>query len=90
MQRRDVLGDGLADLVWLSDGRREMSKEREVVIDYTNWRGERAHRRIIPLGVSFTSNEWHPTPQWLLLAIDVEKDAERTFAMCSIHAFGKG
>jgi hypothetical protein len=30
MQRRGVLGDGLSDLVWLSDGRAEMSDRDEI------------------------------------------------------------
>ncbi len=33
---------------------------KEVIIDYTNWRGERSVRRIFPLGISFENNEWHP------------------------------
>jgi len=58
-----------------------------VEIDYTNWKGERARRVIEPLRLSFGSNEWHQEPQWLLEAIDVEKDCERTFALKNIHAW---
>ena len=56
-----------------------------VEVDYTNWRGERRKRKIIPLAIEFTSNEWHATPQWLLLAIDMETTGEKTFAMSGIH-----
>lgn len=59
----------------------------EVDIDYTNWRGERAIRRIIPIDLHFDANQWHPEPQWLLLAYDVEKDADREFAMSGIHSW---
>lgn len=55
-----------------------------VEIDYTNWQGKRSTRRIIPGAFRWGSNEWHPTPQWLLDAYDCEKQAERTFALVGI------
>lgn len=55
-----------------------------VEIGYTNWRGEYAVRRIIPIRPWFGATEWHPEPQWLLTAIDVEKGAERDFAIADI------
>lgn len=58
-----------------------------VKIDYTNWRGERAWRHIIPVSWSFTSNEWHPDTQWLVEATDIEKGEIRTFALANIHAW---
>lgn len=48
---------------------------------YTNWRGECGVRHAIPRKVWFGSTEWHPEPQWLLTAFDVEKKAERDFAL---------
>lgn len=48
---------------------------------YTNYRGETAERRIIPLEVWFGSTDWHPEPQWLLKAFDCEKKATRDFAL---------
>jgi predicted DNA-binding transcriptional regulator YafY len=60
---------------------------KEVVIDYTNWHGERAERRIMPLGVSYENNEWHPETQWLLYAIDLERDEDRCFALANIHSW---
>ena len=60
----------------------------DVEIDYTNHHGERAIRRIIPRHIFWSSgNEWHPEPQWLLYARDLEKDADRTFAMKDIHSW---
>ena len=70
-------------LVW------NVEKEKIVIIDYTNWRGERGERRIRPIAVAFLANEWHPEPQWLLTAIDVDKDARRDFAMAGIHSWRK-
>lgn len=60
---------------------------KEVIIDYTNWRGERSLRRILPLETFFGLNEFHPGEQWLLKAIDVEKNVERVFAMKDIHSW---
>jgi len=64
-----------------------MSLDKEVLIDYTNWCGKRSIRNIIPVSISFENNEWHPETQWLLYAIDVEKNAERIFAMKDIHSW---
>ena len=62
---------------------------QRVAIDYTNYRGERSVRVVIPVegGNRFGSTEFHPEPQWLLEAHDVEKNALRTFAMRDIHSF---
>jgi predicted DNA-binding transcriptional regulator YafY len=59
-----------------------------VIIDYTNWRGIRAQRRIRPLSISFENNEWHPETQWLLEAEDLDNLGDvRTFAMANIHSW---
>lgn len=55
--------------------------DQPVTLTYTNWRGETAERTIIPLLPWFGATDWHPEPQWLLKAIDVEKGAERDFAL---------
>jgi predicted DNA-binding transcriptional regulator YafY len=57
------------------------SPDQFVRIDYVNYRGERAMRTIVPLRITFDHTEWHPELQWLLDAFDLEKQAERTFAM---------
>lgn len=59
-----------------------------VTIDYTNYRGERRPRNIVPLSIRFGCTSDHPEQQWLLDAQDVDKDARRTFAMRDIHAWG--
>lgn len=58
-----------------------------VVIDYTNWRGERSMRRIIPRHMAWTKNEWHPEYQWMVYAFDIDKNAYRFFANSSIHSW---
>jgi hypothetical protein len=60
-----------------------------ITIDYTNWRGERRVREIVPLRIFFGSNEWHKEPQWLLEANDPEDGETKTFALTGIHGFGE-
>lgn len=58
-----------------------------VLIDYTNWRGERGERVIEPRHIEFTSTEFHKEPQWILKAWDVDKGAWRDFAMKDVHSW---
>lgn len=60
----------------------------ELRILYTNWRGETGLRRIEPIRLEFGSNEFHKEPQWLMIARDVEKNTERSFALKDIHWIG--
>lgn len=61
---------------------------RIVIIDYTNWRGERSTREIIPLGrMEFTSNEWHKPPQWLFEAVSPPSGETRWFALAGVHSW---
>lgn len=53
---------------------------------YLNHRGERAVRRVKPRHLWFGTTEWHPTPQWLLTAFDLDRKAERDFAMNRVQA----
>jgi hypothetical protein len=59
-----------------------------VIIRYTNYRGETANRRIVPIGIRFGSTEWHPEQQWLLEAFDLERDAARSFALKDVLEWG--
>lgn len=52
-----------------------------LIFTYRNWRGEVATRRAIPQHVYFGATEWHPEPQWLMRAFDVDKGEVRDFAM---------
>ena len=60
------------------------SKKTQLRIEYTNWRGETSLRTIVRLNIWFASTEWHPVEQWLMRAVDIEKDAERDFALTDI------
>ena len=54
-------------------------------IIYTNYRGETAVRNIEPLDMRHGSTEWHPQPQWLLAAMDLDQNVEREFAFNEIQ-----
>jgi hypothetical protein len=65
-------------------------QRKQVDIDYINWRGERAKRRIEPITgqLVFNYNSYHSTPCWLLLALDISGDGTiKTFAMKQIHSW---
>lgn len=51
------------------------------VVAYRNYRGEVSIRTFWPRRVWFGSTEYHPEEQWLLDVWDVDKDAERTYAL---------
>lgn len=65
----------------------DASAGRAVQIVYTNYRNETAPRTIIPERIWFGSTSWHPEPQWLLDALDLEKDEQRSFAVADIKAW---
>ena len=62
----------------------DFDKEKQVKILYTNWKGVTSYRNIIPLNVEFKSTEWHTEEQWILNAFDVDKQANRGFAIKDI------
>ena len=64
-----------------------MEKDKQIQILYTNWKKETKVRNIIPIKLVFTSNDWHKEEQWCLVALDVDKQAERTFACKDIKAW---
>jgi transcriptional regulator with XRE-family HTH domain len=52
---------------------------------YTNWRGERSVRRVIPTRIYFGATSYHPRPQWLMEALDVDKGVARAFAVADMR-----
>lgn len=58
-----------------------------VIINYTNYKGEKARRNISPKSIAFKSTEQHPVTQWILYAYDNDKQDFRDFAMSSIHSW---
>lgn len=58
-----------------------------VEIDYTNWKGERRIRKILPIHLWFGKTQWHPKEQWLLQAYDLEDSRIKDFAMSGIKSW---
>ena len=57
-----------------------------VAIDYTNYKGNRALRRVTPLELYMGQTEHHIEFQWLLKAYDQDKKVIRDFAVQLIHS----
>lgn len=70
--------------------KRIMETKETVTICYLNWKGSLGIRRILPKRIWWGKTEYHPEEQWLLDAIDLEKNLERTFAMKDIHFWKTG
>ncbi len=66
----------------------EEKDNMKVEIDYTNYRGERRLRKILPLRIIFGENPYHKDgEQWFVTAVDLETEQIRTFAMKDIHSW---
>jgi predicted DNA-binding transcriptional regulator YafY len=48
---------------------------------YRNWQGIVADRTARFEALVYSSNEWHPEPQWLVKAFDLDKGEARLFAL---------
>ena len=70
----------------MSDATSTTPKEA-VAILYTNYRGETSVRTIIPKRIWFGKTDWHPEEQWILEAYDLDKGAERGFAMKDVKSW---
>lgn len=64
--------------------------EQVVTFTYANHRGEVAVRRVVPIRLRFAATEWHPEPQWLLDGRDLDRGAERSFALADIRDWDPG
>ena len=69
-----------------------MNKDEVVIgevatMTYTNYRGERADRLVLPQRVWFGATDWHPQPQWLMDAYDFDREALRSFAIGDVEGF---
>ena len=64
-----------------------MNTEKQVTIVYTNYKGVTGTRKIVPIEILFGHTDWHKEDQWLLRAFDIQKNAERTFAVKDIKSW---
>lgn len=89
-QKRDDLAADVAQ------GSPSATRNDHVTILYTNWKGRTAVRRIVPapppdlLGAWYhgACEPWHPEPQWLMRALDVDLEEYRVFAVSGVRAWG--
>jgi hypothetical protein len=51
---------------------------------YKNWKGKVSSRTVIPIEVWHGTTKYHTEPQWFLKAMDLDKQAERDFALKDI------
>lgn len=63
------------------------STEEALVFKYRNWEGKVGIRHVRPIKIWFGSTEWHEGRHWFLKAHDLDKDAERDFALEDILEF---
>ena len=64
------------------------NQEKVVKLLYKNWRNETAIRTVLPKRIYFGSTEWHPTPGWIMVVHDIDRDAEREYFMADIEEWG--
>lgn len=62
-------------------------KNKALKFEYKNWKGKVGIRRVMPKKIWYGSTKWHPDEGWLLKAHDLDKDAERDFAVMDIIKF---
>lgn len=79
----------MADVPEFISTDRLLDVSRDVIIDYTNWRGVRRERRIrpVPGGLKFTATTFHKDEQWLVEALDLESNQLRGFILANIHSW---
>lgn len=62
------------------------STDQVVRFEYTNYKGEKARRLVIPGRIWFGSTVYHTKEQWLLHAWDINKGEVRDFAWGDMSA----
>lgn len=58
---------------------------KSVAIGYVNYNGVASIRTIVPLKLHYGTNEYYKTPQWIIEAWDVGKQAARSFALANVR-----
>lgn len=53
----------------------------DLTFDYVNYRGEKSRRTVTPISHRWGESKWHPGDQWLMMALDHDKNEPREFAM---------
>lgn len=58
-----------------------------VKFKYLNYKGELLIRNVIVREISYGSNEFYPTPQFMIIGYDLDKKDIRTFIFSNIKDF---
>jgi hypothetical protein len=58
-----------------------MRAKKILQIVYKNYRNQIAVRNILPEKLEFGKTEFHPEEQWLVHALDIDKNEKRIFAL---------
>ncbi len=77
------------DICWECE--QDISLVKPLRIYYINYKDEGNFRNIIPLKTVYRYSEWHSVgkdPTWLMIAWDLDKDAEREFKLEDIKSIG--
>lgn len=65
----------------------ELKKGDVISFKYKNWKGETSIRNVIFKGLSYGNNKYHIDDQFLMNGFDLEKLADRTYAVKDISEF---
>lgn len=57
---------------------------QQTQFEYINYKGIKSTRNVIPMSLYFGATEFHPENQWLLVTYDIDKQAQREFALKDI------
>jgi predicted DNA-binding transcriptional regulator YafY len=60
-------------------------EQRKIQIVYKNYKNEVSTRNVIPSKIWYGSTEYHLAEQWFMRAWDLDKKAERDFALVDIQ-----
>jgi hypothetical protein len=70
-----------ARVVEIDAEQREAGSAGTLSFAYINYRCETSDRRVRPLSIRFGTSHGHKQPQWLMTALDLDKNELREFAM---------
>ena len=62
----------------------DIDKNKQVFMTYLNHRGAITERNVVPIELWYGLSEWHDGEQWFMKAYDIDKHAEREFALMNI------
>jgi hypothetical protein len=68
----------------LPEGINQISLNNPIKVEYTNYRGEKGVRTIVPISFFFGTTQYHPEAQWLVKLWDCDRQAERIYALKEI------